>query len=111
MLYINIILLGISSIYAILYPTNIQDLAGYTKNEVLIVDWGIYAFTIALLLIIKNVKIPLLICYIMSILWNYKMFKKKEINPDNKFFNIALIFNLLGILEILYYLRIDYKNY
>ena len=36
--------------------------------------------------------------------------QKAGINPDNKFFNVAQIFNILGILEILYYLRIDYKN-
>lgn len=93
-----------------LYPANIQSLAVYTTNEVIIVDWGIYAFTLTLLLIIQNIKISLLFCYVISTIWNYKMYKNKEINPDNKFFNIALIFNTLGILEILYYLRIDYKK-
>ena len=110
MLYINIILLGISAIYAMLYPANIQSLAGYTTNEVIIVDWGIYAFTLVLVMLFNNLKLALLFCYVTSILWVYKMYKNKEINPDNKFFNVAQIFNILGILEIVYYLRIDYKN-
>lgn len=110
MLYINITLLGISAIYAIFYPDKIQSLARYSSNEVLIVDWGIYAFTLVLLMLFDNLKIALLFCYVISTYWNYKMYKNKEINPDNKFFFIAQIFNILGLLEILYYLRIDYKN-
>ena len=105
MLYINIILLGISAIVAMLNPSYIQTLAEYKNQEVLIVDWGIYAFTLVLLMIIKDIKIPLLFCYLSSIGWNYHMIHHDLINSDEEFFNISLIGHLIGIAEILYYLR------
>ena len=105
MLYINIILLGISAIVAMLNPSYIQTLAKYKNQEVLIVDWGIYAFTLVLLMIVKDIKLPLLFCYLSSIGWNYHMIHHKLINHDAEFFNISLIGNLIGIAEILYYLK------
>ena len=106
MLYINIILLGISAIVAILNPSYIQTMAKYKNPEVLIVDWGIYAFTLVLLMIIKDIKLPLLFCYLSSIGWNYHMIHRKLINPDAEFFNITLVANLIGIAEIIYYLNV-----
>jgi hypothetical protein len=109
MLYINIILLGISAIVAMLNPSYIQTFAKYKKPEVLIVNWGIYAFTLVLLMIIKDIKIPLLFCYISSIGWNYLLIHNKLINQNEVFFTIALVLNLIGIAEILYYLGLDVK--
>ena len=105
MLYINIILLGISAIVAMLNPSYIQTLAKYKNQEVLIVNWGIYAFTLVLLMILKDIKLPLLFCYLSSIGWNYYMIHHKLINPDAEFLNITIVANLIGIAEILYYLR------
>lgn len=107
MLYINIILLGISSIVAMLNPSYIQTLAKYKTPEVLIVDWSIYAFTLVLLMIIKDIKLPLLFCYLSSTGWNYHMLQHELLNPNKEFFTIAIVFNLIGIAEILYYLRLD----
>ena len=105
MLYINIILLGISAIVAMLNPSYIQTFAKYNTPEVLIVNWGIYAFTLVLLMIIKDIKLPLLFCYLSSIGWNYHMIHHDLINSDEEFFNVSLIGHLIGIAEILYYLR------
>ena len=107
MLYINIILLGICAILAIMNPGYIQNIVKYKNQEVLIVDWGIYAFTIVLIMIYQDIKVPLLFCYIASIIWNYRMYKNKliNINPKTNFFIIVLIMNLIGIAEIIYYIK------
>lgn len=112
MLYISIALLGISAITAIIKPDYIQEMAKYKNQKVLIIDWGIYAFTLVLLMIFNNINYPLLFCYITSIIWNYKMYTKKEINVDPKsnFFKIAQIGNLIGISEIIYYLVLNSKK-
>jgi hypothetical protein len=112
MLYINISLLGISAITAIIKPDYIQKMAKYKNQEVLIVDWGIYAFTLVLLIVFRNINYPLLFCYITSFIWNYKMYKRGEINVDPKsnFFKIAQIGNLIGISEIIYYLVLNSKK-
>jgi len=105
MLYINIALLGISALTAIVKPSYIQDMAQYANQEVLITDWGIYAFTLVLLMIFKNnIDNSILFCYTASIIWNLRMYKKKEINenPNTIFFKFAIYGNLLGISEILY---------
>ena len=63
-------------------------------------------------MVFNNINNSLLFCYITSIIWNYKMYKKKEINvaPKSNFFKIAEIGNLIGISEIIYYLVLDSKK-
>lgn len=107
MLYFNIFLLGISAISALVKPSYIQHMAKYKNQEVLIVDWGIYALSLVILMVSNNLEKSLLFCYISSIIWNYKMYKKGEINvdPNSSFYKIAVLGNSIGIIEILYYLN------
>ena len=112
-LWFNIIVLTLCALAAILYPSQIQYWARYGGPRVLIVDWGIYALTLAIIIIGLSVDeidleliIPgaLLTCYILSLGWNFVMYRNGKLDPSGWFLIVANLLNLGAIIELSVYL-------
>ena len=121
---ITTFLLASSALYAIFFPHSIQSIAHYPNEEVLIVDWGIYALTLALILTclslpkrdsFKCIAFFLLFCVIASMCWNFYMFGVFDVFEDQQrnhrikkeFLIIANGINFLSVVELGYFL---YRN-
>lgn len=94
-------MLSFTSLLSFINPNIIQNYANYKGEDTLIINWAIYAITLNFIILFKNYYYPTLFCYIISILWNIYMFQNNLINNENNFIYVALIGNLLGILELL----------
>lgn len=108
MLYFTAIGLLCSAFFAICFPSYIQDMAMYKDQSVLIVDWGIYALMLGLILLLESKHMYTIIGVGLSIsfMYNMYMFQNKQINPDGKFLIIANILNALALMEIIYKLYV-----
>ena len=106
MLYFTITGLLLSAFFAIFYPKQIQEMALYRDQEVLIVDWGIYALMLGLILIYPQYMYEILLLGLgMSFCYNVYMYQYGSLNPDGKFTLIANTLNFLAIMEILYFIN------
>lgn len=81
MLYFTSIGLLCSAFFAIFFPSQIQDMAMYKDQSVLIVDWGIYALMLGLVLLMesKHTYIIIGIGLAISFLYNMYMFQTKRL--------------------------------
>lgn len=114
-LWLNSFLLGISGLVAIFGSQSIQQEAKYPGEYVLILAWGIYGLTLAFAIGSNNIddeelRSDILVgsvlgCYVLSTLLNlWILFKSGGPEISKRYFWFAIFLNLVGIVEISYYL-------
>ena len=90
------LILSLSCLITFFFPDYVEWFTNYNRKENLLHIWNIFSFTI-LLDILFNLKIAILICTILSIIYHLLLLIRKQINY--KFVILSVILNSLIIIE------------
>lgn len=113
--YFNILVLGGSAVAAIAVPDYFAKF--YGSKDVLVVDWGIYALTLVILLMAMGsgklelvLPLALIFCYLASIAWNVTMYVNGQLDPGSNFAVVAITLNAIAIIELGYIVYLANKR-
>ena len=99
-MFLTLLILGLTVLSTFLNPKLITEMTNYKSKKIIINIWNIYAFTIFLIILTRKIRFSMIMCALISIIYNIYLYFNNMINKS--FVKVSIPLNMVVIFDMLF---------